>query len=1537
MFLLLVLLIFVLSLVYLQYSGGGALHARVSENDAGNAPPSEDKSSSSVSPVALQTKKPENDKTTSSNQGPSSRDYMVEEEDSDHENGVEIPAQSITIAIFCALAYEAVAVRHTLDEEYSCRLEGVGPKKYVYSFGRIHDHNVVIARPPDMGTVNAAHCAAAVSQQFPNVRLALMVGIGAGLPSRKHDIRLGDLVVSKPKDGSPGVVQYDFVKRERDRDVQKGCLNKPPRILISADGSLQEDEMMKRHPLRRPLRKVTNHLEFKRPVTEDILFEESFHHIKEGSSCRECEASNAKKIVPRPQRPDNTPTVHRGLILSGDGVIKSPEFRNHLQRDFPDALCLEMEAAGIMDELPCLVVRGICDYADTHKNDDWHYYAAAVAAAYCKALLRKVDAQDVQEVTSMKELIDGVKGLAEGINKLQDAQRTTQNVVQNIDRKMLKESLRAVEEASFDSYRIEGEGECLEGTRTELLAEIAEWRSSMSGPCIFCLEGMAGTGKSTISRTAAARFHRDGVLAASFFFKRGTGDQGNARRLFSTIAWQLASTIPSFAASVQQAVDEEPSISTKIIEKQFDQLLLQPLRNFGQSKYEKRCFVIVIDALDECDEEGDVETILRLLPRVMEVQTINLRFLLTSRPEHAPLLGFRRLQEKDRQYLILHTIPEPIITRDILLFLEHRFAEIREKRSLPEGWPGKDKLQTLVTIAIPLFIFAATVCRFLEDPHWSPEKRLNEFLQNQATRSASVMGRTYLLILHQLLKGQNKSDSDTLKQEFREIIGVIVLLARPLSVNSLATLLGKEKDTVKTRVESFRSVLSVPENDNIPVRTLHLSFRDFIVGPECDFRIDETEMHGNIASHCLRIMNSLRHNICSLPSYGTQRAQIHDDVTQQHLPEDLRYSCRYWAHHLHQSKDHALQKEVFSFLKCHFLHWLEAMSLMGLVSEAVSAINALQSKFKTSLDRESSEFLHDAKRFILKNSYIANLAPLQLYCSALIFAPMDSTIRAMFKSSQRWIKTLPQVERSWSAELQTLEGHSDTVLSVAFSADGLMGHSDSVLSVAFSASGLIVASGSRDRTIKLWDAKSGLEVRTLEGHSGPVASVAFSADGLMVASGSNDHTIKLWDAKTGLEIQMLEGHSDWVESVAFSADGLMVASGSRDRTIKLWDTKTGLVIRTLKGHSNWVQSVAFSADGLMVASGSSDFMMKLWDAKAGLEIRTLKRHYGRVGSVAFSADGLIVASGSDDGTIKLWDAKTGLEIRTLEGHSGPVGSVAFSADCLMVASGSGDCTIKLWDAKTRLEIQTREGHYLSVATLTFSADGLMVASGSDDGTIKLWDAKTGLEIRTLEGHSGPVGPVQSVAFSADGLIVASGSSDGTIKLWDTKTGLEIRTLEGHFMSVQSVTFSADGLMVASGSADGTIKLWDAKTGLESVAFSADGLMVASGSQDRTIKLWDAKTGLEIRTLGGHANSVRSVAFPASAVDSHITIDDHWVVFAGERVLWLPPHHRHFRCSITSADTLVLGRDDGRVLIIGLHPPPSTIAFSTAFTRGGSGL
>lgn len=319
----------------------------------------------------------------------------------------QIPPEKITVAIFCALPEESVAVRYSLDEKLECRYNTIGPKNYIYSFGRIGDHNVVIARPSQMGPISAALCAATVNQQFPNVRFALMVGIGAGIPSLpKRDIRLGDIAVSIPRDNHPGVLQYDFGKYEQDgKFVLKGTLNKPPPILINADGSLEEDELMDESPLLSILEDITKQRGYARPTCEDLLFDPSFRHVDSGANCSKCTLSDDKEIVLRPERDEayGQPVVHRGLILSGGGVVKTPEDRDRLRRDQEDAICFEMEAAGIADELPCLVVRGICDYADTHKQDSWHRYAAAVAAAYAKAILLKFDGPEVEETTTMRE------------------------------------------------------------------------------------------------------------------------------------------------------------------------------------------------------------------------------------------------------------------------------------------------------------------------------------------------------------------------------------------------------------------------------------------------------------------------------------------------------------------------------------------------------------------------------------------------------------------------------------------------------------------------------------------------------------------------------------------------------------------------------------------------------------------------------------------------------------------------------------------------------------------------------------------------------------------------------------------------------------------------------------------------------------------------------------------------------------------------------------------------------------------------------
>jgi predicted NACHT family NTPase len=282
------------------------------------------------------------------------------------------------------------------------------------------------------------------------------------------------------------------------------------------------------------------------------------------------------------------------------------------------------------------------------------------------------------------------------------------------------------------------------------------------------------------------------------------------------------------------------------------------------------------------------------------------------------------------------------------------------------------------------------------------------------------------------------------------------------------------------------------------------------------------------------------------------------------------------------------------------------------------------------------------------------------------------------------------------------------------------------------------------------------------GKDGFVPSVALSPDGRTLASGSLDKTIKIWNMSTGQEIRTLNGHSIAVFSVAFSPDGRTLASGSGDKTIKIWNMATGQEILTLNGHSELVLSVAFSPDGRTLASGSWDKTIKIWNILTGQEIRTLNVHSDSVHSVAFSPDGRTLASGSGDKTIKIWNMATGQEIRTLNGHSDLVLSVAFSPDGKTLVSGSRDSTIKIWNITTGKEIRTLNGHSRWVYSVAISPDGKTLASGSEDKTIKIWNIATGQEIRTLNDHSDGV---HSVAFSPDGRTLASGSGDATIKIW----------------------------------------------------------------------------------------------------------------------------------------------------------------------------
>jgi WD40 repeat protein len=457
----------------------------------------------------------------------------------------------------------------------------------------------------------------------------------------------------------------------------------------------------------------------------------------------------------------------------------------------------------------------------------------------------------------------------------------------------------------------------------------------------------------------------------------------------------------------------------------------------------------------------------------------------------------------------------------------------------------------------------------------------------------------------------------------------------------------------------------------------------------------------------------------------------------------------------------------------------------------------------------------------------------------------------------------------------------------------------SISSVAFSPDGrLVLTGGGGDGKARLWDAATGLQIRSFFGYTWGDTSVAYSPDGRFVLTGSSvGGTVRLWDAATGQQIRSFEGHTQEIKSMAFSPDGRFVLTGGEDDTARLWDVATGLQIRSFTGAVQvfTISSVAFSPDGRYILTGDNA-ETALWNAATGEHIRSFKAGINLFDTVAFSPDGHYVIAGGNDKRMRLWDAATGELIRSFAEDEDKVISIVFSPDGRSVLTGSYNETAWLWDVASGQQIRSFAGHTGAAVSVAFSPDGRFVLTGGLDNTARLWDTATGKQIRTFEGHTGEV---WSVAFSSDGRYLLTGSSEASARLWDTASGQQTRSFAVNNRLVSIVAFSPDNRSVLT--ASGAVSLWDVDTGnpirsfkdptglVYSAAFSRDGRFLLTGSSNwkAQARLWNADTGQSIRTFPEHEESRSFFGHTADLCPVAFSPDGRFVLTgSGGTTVWL---------------------------------------------------
>jgi hypothetical protein len=505
-------------------------------------------------------------------------------------------------------------------------------------------------------------------------------------------------------------------------------------------------------------------------------------------------------------------------------------------------------------------------------------------------------------------------------------------------------------EARFNSFTNQNESTCLPDTRIDLLQTIYNWADGQDERRLFRLNGLAGTGKSTIARTVARNYFDKTRLGASFFFSRGGGDVSHAGKFVTSIAVQLAHNVPALYKHICNAITERSDIASQSLRDQWHHLVLGPLSKVD-SNSSHSSYVLVVDALDECEDDNNIWTIVQLLAEARWLERVRLRVFVTSRPEIPIRHGFCQIPDAEHQDFVLHNISPSVVDHDIIIFLKYNLKLIRQERSLDAAWPGEEVIRCLLYAASGLFIWAATACRFIREGKRHAARRLDTILKSGGTVTAPEkhLNEIYTTILkHSVPPEYTDEEKDESYRMLRQVLGSIVVLFATLSAYSLSRLLCVPEEDINQTVEDLHSILDVPKDQTRPLRLHHPSFRDFLLDKErckdLNFWVGKEQAHQTLADDCIRVMStSLKQDICGVSAPGILVTDVESSRVEQCLPPELQYACLYWVQHLQRSASQVYNnEEARRFLQAHLLHWLEALGWMGKTSEGIQAILSLE-------------------------------------------------------------------------------------------------------------------------------------------------------------------------------------------------------------------------------------------------------------------------------------------------------------------------------------------------------------------------------------------------------------------------------------------------------------------------------------------------------------------------------------------------------------------------------------------------------------------